>query len=314
MTAFLDELGFAVVDDDTAVGELREFPVSVTVLGVDPPSMMFQIRVHPDGTQTQPVLDLMQGVPEEQARLSFEDGSVWLSLYDMSGLDIPAFHQLLEGMVDTLRATDFAVGPGCLRCGEDGDDVQKMYVDGRPTRLCTACFEEADRDRQELETELNQTSLGATLGLPGAALFVAAGWAGFWTLIDITFEFFRIRFVDVNILTVPLMLVLLGVVGWALGWPTGTTLRRSAAIRKAPRILSLLFALVTAIAGETLYVGIYLLRVFGVFDLGIAAQVMGAVVAGYTGFWICCKLGLLAALAFFCTASATERQTVKLDV
>jgi hypothetical protein len=158
-------------------------------------------------------MDLMKGVPKEQAILNFEDGSVWLSLYDMSGLETSDFHQMMEGMVDTIQATDLAVGPGCLRCGKNNPDIQRLYVDGRPTRMCMACFEEAGREQQELESKLNQTTLGATLGLPGAAIYAAAGWAGFWTLIDFALEYFRVKAVDINIITTPLILMLLGAVG-----------------------------------------------------------------------------------------------------
>jgi hypothetical protein len=69
-----------------------------------------------------------------------------------------------------------------------------------------------------------------------------------------------------------------------------------------------------AVGGEILSVGLYGLRMAGVFDLALAAGVLGQVMATCTKFWIFCKLALLGSIGLFCVLSASERKIVKLDV
>lgn len=253
------------------------------------------------------------GVSEEDAALSIEDGSAWLSVYNVSKLDNSAIHLLLEQTANTIQSTDLAVPSGCLRCG-GADNSELMYVEGRPTRLCSICLDDAAQERHEVESDLNRASLGATPGLPGAGIFVVAGWATFWTVLDLVLEHFRVQFIEINAFTFLVLSVILGSVGSALGWPTGATLRRSIAIRKAPRAMSVFFIGAAAIGGEILYVGLYVLRLAGVFDLVVATQLLGEVLSSYSGFWIFCKLGFLAAIGFSCVLSATLRKSVRLDV
>jgi hypothetical protein len=311
--ALVAELEFVVVDEDTALGELHGIPTSMTVLSADPLALMFQFKVNPTGTETQPVVNLFENPPENQVSVSVEDGCAWISLYDLSGFDSASLSLLLKRIADTLHSTDLAVGPGCLRCGVV-DDAQVMYVEERATRLCPGCLADVTHEQQELESQLNRGSFRATLGLPGVALFAAAGWAVFWTLLDMIMDHWRIRVVEINPFTAIAIFGLLLGVGYALGWPVGATLRRSITIGKARQATSALFVLAVAVGGEVLYVGLYLLRLAGVFDLGVAAGLLGQVVTTYSGFWILCKLGLLGAFGFFCICSASQRKTVKLDV
>lgn len=307
------ELEFEVVDDDTAMGEIREIPIAMSVLGIDPPAVMFRVRADTDGAESESVASAFEGLSAANVRVSLENDSAWLSFYDLRELDNAAIRSLLEKTADVLDASGLAAGPGCLRCG-NLDRAQLMCVEGRPTRLCPDCLTEAVEEQQELEAEHNRSSLAATLGLPGAGLFVAAGWAGFWTLLDLALEHWRIQVVEINYLTMLLMFMGVAACGYALGWPAGVTLRQSIALGKAPVAASAVFVTAAAIGGEILYVGLYLLRLLGLFDLGVAAQLVGQVVAQYSGFWIFCKLALLAAIGFFCAESASERRTVRLQV
>ncbi|MEX0700521.1 MAG: hypothetical protein WD069_00350 [Planctomycetales bacterium] len=311
--ALVAELGFVVVDQDTALGQMRGIPTALTVFAADPPGLMCQWRVNPTGIETQTVMDLLEGVPQERAALSIEDGCAWLTLYDARSLDGATIRLLFEQVADALQSSDLAPGPGCVRCGRV-EDAQLMYVAGRATRLCPGCLTDAAQERQCLEAQLNRPSLASTLGLPGAAIYVAAGWAGFWTVLDLALEHWRIEVVEINRFTMFLFWGALVAIGIALGWPAGVTVRRSLAFGRMPRVASVLFILAAATAGEILYVALLLLRMVGVFNLRLAAQLLPQVLDSYTKFWISCKVALLVATAFFCAASASQRKTVRLDV
>ncbi|MCA9111359.1 MAG: hypothetical protein KDA52_15505 [Planctomycetaceae bacterium] len=309
----VNELAFIVVDDDTAFGDLHGIPTAMTILSADPPGLMFQLKVDPSGTETQTVLNLLESLPQCNRSFSVEDGRAWISLYDVSDLDIASILLLLDRIANALLASDLALEPGCLRCG-NLIDAQVMYVEGRATRLCPNCLADADKERHEVESQLNRGSLRAILGLPGAYLFVTAGWAIFWTLLDMALEYWRVEVIEINQFTVILICGLLAGVGYVLGWPVGATLRQSIATGKALHATSVFFILVAAMSGEILYVGLSLLRMAGVFDLRAAAGFVGQVVSNYSGFWIVCKLALSGAVGFFCILSASKRKTVKLDV
>lgn len=309
----IGELGFVVADQNKALGQPAGIPTTLTVLNAAPLALMFRFRVHPDGSEIQPLVDLLKSVPDDRASISLEDGFVFLTLYDLSGLTNSSLRLLMERIAEALAATDLAVGPGCLRCG-GFENAQLMLVEGRPTRLCLECLSEAAREKQEVESQLNRGSVTATLGLPAVCGFVAAGWIILWTVIDLILETLHIKVIEINELTGLVFMGLLGGVGYALGRPMGNALRQSIAIRRAPVVMSLVVIVAAGICGEIGYIALRLLRLFGFFDLGVAARLLWQYVSSYSIFWIVCKLVFLGAICLFCAMTASERRQVSLNV
>lgn len=305
-------LGFTRVDPTTAIGEPHGVPTTLTVLGNDPPAVMFAFRVNPDGSQSDVVGQRLGGLPEELAALSFEDGYAWLSLYNLERLPPDEAPRLVEQIADGIALTDLALAPGCLQCG--ASDAQLIYADGRPSRLCGHCVSGAAEEHREREAELNRPTVGATLAVPGAGLYAAAGWAVIWTVIDFALERWQVRVVEINHFSGMIGLLAFGIVGVCLGWPLGATLRQSIALRHAPRLMSGLATLGAVLLGEILYVAARLFLLAGVFDVGVAAQLLPQVVATYTGFWVACKLLLAGAIGVCCGMSALQRKAASLPV
>lgn len=309
----VNELGFAAVEPHKAIGQLRDIPTTMTVLSGDPLTLMFGFRLHPDGTNTQPIVAVVEGSAECRATVSFENGFAWLTLYDLAGVATGTLRSLVQQVAETIASSDLAVGPGCLHCGTV-EGAKFMYLEGRPTRLCSACLAQAAREQQEREALLNRPSLGATMGLPGVGTFVACGWAVIWTLIDLILQHWRIQVVEINEFTAAAMLLLFGGAGLCLGWPMGVAVRQSFAIRRAPMTMSVVVAVAAAVGGEVLFLALRLLRLAGIFNLKLAAGLLGHVLSNYTAFWIVLKLGFLGAICLFAAVSSSERKTATLEV
>jgi hypothetical protein len=313
LTSVVHELGFMPVDGQTAIAEVEGLPAAVTLLSDDPPGLILQWRCRSDGQQVDAVTSLLAGTPESQARMSVENGAVWLSLYDARGQTATTLRQLIAHVAGTIQSTDLALGAGCLKCGA-ADGAQLMAVEGRPTRLCPDCLTIAVKERQEQESQLNTATVGATLGLPAAIAITTGEWALFWTAIDLVLEWAGLNVIELHQFAILLMLALTGGAGYLLGWPLGAAIRRSVALRHAPIASTLLIVSGVVVGGEIVYLALFVLRRVGIFDLGAAAQFVGPMVANYTAFWIVCKVLVAAAVGVCCALSASARRSAALDV
>ena len=309
----LKDLPLTAVADNKGVLEFEGLPAAVTVLGADPPSLMWQFRINPDGQETEPLLDLFADIPNEFARVSIERGFAWVSLYNLTGVDSEAHQTLLKEVAGAINATDLALSPGCLKCG-DLDNARLAYVEGRPTRICNSCVENAFAEKTERDLQLSQGTVSSTLNLPGTVLAAAAVWAILWSLIDVLLGWFRIQVVEINEFTSILLLAMVGLPGYGLGRPLGLVLRRSLVVSGAPALMTALLVSLVVVLGEIGYVAAYVFRVAGIFDLNVTMQIVWDFVSGYTGFWIGCKLVTAASIACFCFLAASDRETSSLDV
>jgi hypothetical protein len=161
---------------------------------------------------------------------------------------------------------------------------------------------------------LNGISLSALLGLPAAILISAICWAVLWFAADFVIDWLRIRIFEINQLSVLVLLGLYIGTGAALGMPLGKMLRRSGVIRMAPSLLSCVVVLCAVIAGEIGYVALRIFWNVGILNLAAAVQLLGPVMASYSGFWIANKLFCACATGAFCVSAAGERKTASLKI
>lgn len=309
LLTLIDELEFSVAGPDSAVGEVRGVPTSLTLLGDNPPAVMFGFRVRQDAGGAERFMPLVGGLPAEKVSLTAEDGCVWLSLYDLNVLPDGAVRALPEQVAEKIQADGLAQPAGCLRCGAASGAVP-LLATGQPTRLCGVCQSELTEAQTAAEEELNRPTLSATLGVPGAAVYVMLGWTAYWTLLDFLLDWWGVKVIEINQFTALFGILLFACVGYALGWPLGATLRHSIGLRRIPWIAGPLVTLGAAIVGEIVYLAIRIFLLAGVFDLGAAARLFGPAVGQYTLFWIFCKLAQWAGIAGAATLSAMERRRV----
>jgi len=311
LAQLLEQLQFTIAGDDRAVGTIRDLPTTLIAIGTDPPTFLFHFRANPAGVSSPPPLNLPPDLPPNALEVAHADGTAWLTLHNALLYDNDQIVQFVNAVGSALQETPLAVGPGCLRCNSSAP-IDLMLVEGRATRVCEPCLAAAEQERQESEAQLNRTSLRATLAVPGTALIAAAAWALFWTVLDLFLDWLRITVVPLDNVTIPLLVIFFAAAGAGMGWPAGNTLRRSIGARSAPRVVSIVFVITVALAGEVLYVALYLLRMAGLFDLQLATLLLGQVWANYTKFWIACKVGLAIAAAFACALATAQRQQASL--
>jgi hypothetical protein len=313
LTGLVADLGFTVVEHDTAIGQISGVPASLSVLSGDPLAIMVRLRLHSDAGEPDIIRRIFEDVPPEAAVVTFEQSCASLSLYDLDELPNEAVRLLLERVADAIAANQLGAPAGCLRCGV-AEGSQLMYLEDRPTRLCSACLDGARLEKQHIELDLNRATIGGFFGLPAVFASVAAAWALLWTAIDWLLEFFRIRVIWIDKFTGTLILLSAFGVGRLLGGPLGAALKRSGVVRLSPAFLSLVFVVGAAVCGEIVYVTILMFRFLGVIDVNAALQVFQGVVQQYSTFWVLAKVLLAAATWFFCAARASEKETVRLDV
>ncbi|MFN0052214.1 MAG: hypothetical protein ACKV0T_08480 [Planctomycetales bacterium] len=318
MTSLVNALGLVMQSDGRALGELAGIPVAMTFLVSEQPesssqAVLLQFRIDRQGTEFDPLHDLLRDVPADQARLSFDANSAWLTLYNIDQVTDEVILSLVECFGQTLAATDLAVAPGCLRCGK-APEAPLMCVDGMPTRLCPACLDEAYQEKEQAEAQLNRATLLGTLGLPAVFCYAALGWGGLWTAIGLLLVWMQVKVIPIDHFTMLLFMGLAVGVGWAFGRPLGIAVRKSVAFQRTPVISSLFLTLCVGACGEIVFVAFWMLRWMGIFDLRAAAGLVGNVVANYTPFWITCKVLLWIAVAIGAILSASQRKSVNLEV
>ncbi len=309
----LGGIDFEWVDDNTAIGEFHGLPAAVSVLGTDPPAFAFQIRLNPGKDATAEEDVEMPSLSDSDISMSIENGSAWLTVYDLRPFESDDIQDGLETLAQSVLSSGLAREVVCLRCDRQGS-AELMFVGGRPTRLCSQCLEDATREKDDQESELNASSFRATAGLPVLALVAACVWALFWLLVDILLDYRSIQVFEIHYFSMALILAILGAVGWIVGWPLGVTVRKSVAAQKTPRTSSILLVGTLSIVGEILYVGLLVFRELGVVDLIISAQLLVPVILDYSGFWILCKLILVTSIGFFGCIFAAEKKTVSMRI
>jgi hypothetical protein len=309
----IDDLNFDVVDAEHAVGQIDQVPVSLAVLSVHPPGLLFGFRINPETTNTAPILQMFDESSKEFASTSIDGGIAWLSLYNLLGATSAAVESLLTQMIQVIDSSGLRLPAVCQSCGT-AENANVVLVQSRPTRVCANCLAQKIEQNQQLQAKLDRGNLATTLSLPGVCGFVAVGWAAFWIAIDLLMAFFQVNAIWLNEFTTLLILGLAAIVGYLLGRPMGLTLRRSRFVKRAPILMSVALVAVACIAGEIGFVALLLLRRLGVFDLNIAIKVLRFLLADYSPFWIGCKLLVMAAIGTFCIVAALERKTVDLRI
>jgi hypothetical protein len=305
----VQQLDLAVAGPQTAYGEVHGLPVTLTVLGDAPLTLMFEFRLHESAETPPPPRDLGSELSSDKLTISFSKGRAWLSCID---LPAEAVGGIVECFAETLGAAGQAFAPGCVRCGDA--EAHIVHVHGDTSRLCAACLNAALADQQQRQSQLDRSNKVVLLGLPAVLTIVSVGWAVFWTLVDVSLTALQLQVIELNQLTMLLLLAIAAAAGAALGMPLGAALRKSGTVRAAPHVLSGLIAAGVVAGGEVLYVALLLYRIFGVLDLAGAARLMPAIVQLYGEFVGVSRIvvALITGACCIWTASQTPKARVQI--
>jgi hypothetical protein len=309
----VEELRMDVVPGGQASGIVGGLAATATPLTDEPLSLMCQFTLRADDEQVAAAKPLFAGLSTGGIDVSLARDEARLGLIDLAGQTPQSVRTAIEDFAQALIATGLVTPNVCLRCGAD-ENVQSIFHQGQTSLVCTQCLAAATAERQQRQLVLDRGSWSAFIGLPAAFTFAAAGWAVFWTLIDLAIGWLNVQVIDINKLTITLALIVVSVAGAGLGIPLGTLLRRSGAIRRAPEALAGLVVLGAAAAGELLYTAVVLFISFGLIDLRFAAQLLPMILRRYPDYMIVTKLALAFMIGVFCIMEAKKRPEARLEL
>jgi hypothetical protein len=302
--------GLQVGDKESAFGEMAGMPVALTILSVDPLSLMMAYKITmPHPAQVPLAADIARLVEAKKASVALEDGFAWLSLYHLDGKSTEAVRGLFESFGETLKQQGLASERVCTACGQP-EEAGLLFLEGKCTRICESCLEQRLEEREQKQAALNRPSRLHSYALPWVIALAGLGWAVFWILVDWLLAFFNTQFVEINVFTITFVVV----VGFLVGAPLGHVLRKSGTVRWSPLAVTVICIGLAVVIGETLYVTYGLFRWIGQFDLALGFQFLIPFLKTYDPSWLGFKFLVAMALGMGCFAMATERESVGLSV
>ncbi len=308
------EWNFQIGDQESAFGEMAEMPAVLTILGVDPLSLMMTYKIAtPHPAQIPMPAEIAQLLETKSASVALEDGYAWLSFYNLRGKSAEAVRGLFESFGQALKDQGLALEPACSICGQR-EDAGLIYVEGKCTRICEPCLEQRLEEREAAEAALNRPSSLHSYALPWVIALAGLGWAVFWVLIDLLLDFFNVQVIEINAFTSVIFIVVAGVLGVLVGTPLGHVLRKSGSVRLSPLAVTIIAIGLATVIGEALYISIAIFRWIGHFDLTLGFQALFPWIQSYNPFWIICKLIVAGAIGFGCFQAASERESVGLSI
>ncbi len=322
MTSNIDRLNelaeylelYSTNDDNTLFGDFHGVPAAFTVLSLDPPSFMFQLRLKPvEGIEWPEKRDQEVSDDDSDVGISVHNKCACISFYDIRPLETFNIKNMLTTITQSIVAAGYARPDVCLQCSRP-EDTELIFADGRPSQVCNGCLSDAKELREQTEAELNSPKLTATLSLPVIGLVSAGLWAVFWFAIEWLLDYFSITFIEINYFSMAMMLAFFGVIGWSIGWPLGAMLRRTPLVRQAPRAVGTILTVSLVAVGEMLHAAIMLIWFLGIVDLAVAPLIALQMLMDTPPFWLLCKLALAVAVGIFCCTSAARRESVSLGV
>lgn len=308
----VDRLELHAGPDESAYGDIDDYPTTMTVLDADPPSLMFAFWT---GRTTAPELrlheTLQSRVNNGTTKISFDDGFAWLSLYYLENETAESIDGLLGDFTEALEASGSPPPVGCVACGDE-ETAESIVLEGRLVRICPGCVSSLEGERQRREEELNRVAPWHGLALPMVCTYVACGWMAFWLLVDFVMDKLNVQVIWIDAFTCMVGGIVLIAIGAVLGMPAGWVIRRSGLSRLSPQGVSGVVIVLCVLLGETLYIAGSMFRMAGVFNLRAAWQFLSPVLQNYPSFWVVAKLLTAGAITFGCILSAMARKTVSL--
>jgi hypothetical protein len=294
---------------DQAYGEVHGSPFTMTVLGAEPPALLFAFPIHPPrplGVVLPPAIDA--GLRETSGSVSIENGIAWLSLDNLSSKPADWIAAFVDQFGVALADLGLCVPPGCLKCG-GFDNVSLVYVNRRCSRICAACLDDIEEEVKSKVAEAVRPHVGFAAAMPLAFLGVSCVWAAVWFCLEMYLEAQNIRLLAVPEL-VPL-LAFLGALAAGIGWPFGWFLRRSGLARINPVWVSVVAVIFACIVGEWLFVNALVVHETGIFAPVAATQSFLPYVTRYQSSWMIAKIIVAGAIVLGCALAARVRPTIE---
>jgi hypothetical protein len=304
------EWDFEIADQVSAFGELAGMPAGLSILAVDPLSLMLTGKIAtPHPSEVPLPADIAKLVEAKKASVALEGGYAWLSLYDLQGKSAAAVRGLFESFAQVLKEQGLALESVCAACGQP-EEAGLFFLEGKCTRICEACLDQRLQKQQEAEAALNRPSRFHSYALPWVIALTGLGWAVFWVAVDWLLNLLATDRFELNVFTMMIVVV----VGFLVGAPLGHVLRKSGTIRLSPLAVTIVAIGLAVVIGETLFVTYAVFRWIRQFDLALGFQLLIPFLETYTPSWIVFKFTVAVAIGVGCFMTANERESVGLSV
>src|SRR5262249_3465005 len=132
------ELQFTQGDDTTVYGEVDGCPVTMTLWGETPLSLLFAFFVgEAQYNHAERRAAIRSLAKQNQVDLALEHVFVWLTLLDLSGRSGSEIAEIPRQTIHELREAGFDFSSKCGVCGSDETSI--AYVDEKAVRTCNRC-------------------------------------------------------------------------------------------------------------------------------------------------------------------------------
>lgn len=297
LNEIVDRLNLTVGEADKAFGEIQGSPVTMTVLGIEPPALLFGFKIQNSLSASIPLPNEIKPLIDKKiAEVSFENDMAWLSLDDLSGETSESVQGLVTGVAEAIAVANLRVPPGCLRCGSRVEPTV-FYGIGNVTRLCAGCQEQVVEDTIQRQAALDQPSFMFILALPFLCLYVILGWTMLWWLVDVCMEANNANVILIDRYSLLLIGAFICATGAVLGYPIGRVLARCGAASRTRAVISIPVVFLACGIGEWFYLTLNIYRGTGIVDFEFAAKALGPFIANSHKSWIIGKLCFAIAIA-----------------
>ena len=185
--SLIDEFDLSQAETGEYFGEIDDHPAILKILSIDPPGVMFKIRIDSEDKHDIESGERLSGLMEvRKINVSIEGGYGWLTLYNLAGFEVEDVTGLLDELIEIIEEHGLSLDEECTVC-QSGEPGRIYYCESRVNRLCANCLREKEQQQLERNKKLAEVKTSSILfSLLGATGF-AVVWAVMWFLYDYMF-------------------------------------------------------------------------------------------------------------------------------
>jgi hypothetical protein len=196
--SLIDEFDLSQAETGEYFGEIDGHPAILKILSIDPPGMMFKIRIDSEDKHDIELGERLSGLMEAgKINVSVENGYGWLTFYNLTGFEAEDVTSLLDELVEIIEGHGLSLDAECAVC-QSGESGRIYYCESRINRLCRNCLKEKEEQQLERNKKLAEVKTSSILfSLLGGAGF-AVVWAAMWFLYDYMFVLYGTDEIEVS--------------------------------------------------------------------------------------------------------------------
>lgn len=287
-------LGLNPESEGLFVGRRDGFPIGLKFIGsADAMLLLFQIRhwLTAAATQLKKLTydqEIAELIDKKGIEIEFADQLIWVTFPNVRLDAVGAVPRRVDSILGTLKAAELVGNPELCHYCQKEKVVDLSVSEGKVAQICPACFNARMKNYTAALPAPGRDAVPIFLMTPFAAIVGALLWVGCWIIYTLILDR-----VDSGAIGIPRLIFVAFILflGIPAGLPVGWTIRQN---RRRGNVASasaaLLFASLTVLLGEVLYLAWLIWRWYGVFSLSTALKVLPAYYGGNDPFFLAMKL------------------------